>query len=589
MEKIKSFICNHYIILIICLLLLLGIVIPLCNVQTFLGHDVYFHMTRMEALAQEIDAGNIPARLYYFVYDGYGYASPMFYGDLFLIIPALLILMGVPMPLAYKAFMIICLCACVLMAYYCGKKMFGKKSAGLCFAFTYAVSSYFAVDVFTRAAIGEMQAFVFVPLAFLGLHSILNEKGKYWYYLPIGLAAVLMSHLITSVMTAFFLLVYALLHSVKLIKNRKKILGIVLCALVFAALSASFLFPMLEQLADTKFLSTDGSSATVFGTLEERSMTLRQLFSLFNFSTTNDPWIPNGIGYLPLILVVFRLFALRKIKFCKGDVFFLTANFCLFMICSLFPWENEIFQKLVGTIQFPWRIMLFATLFLALAAAEYSTHLEKEDVRVFASIVCIAGVCAFGSVYIPRYNVYAGYEDSGYEVVYYKDKNIGFNIGTGEYLPTGTNRTGLYRRGSVIISDGVNTAFTQEKNGDMYIPIKSGKQMGTYLDLPLIKYKGYTAVFTGESGKTVQLTPYYGDNNVLRLYLNDITEDGTVYVTYSGTAVQHTSFIISVISVIALAAYILYSAVRAKRKRLQMNSPSPEDGELSPEVPTELN
>lgn len=589
MEKIKSFICNHYIIILICLLLVAGIVIPLCNVQTFLGHDVYFHMTRMEALAQEIDAGNIPARLYYFVYDGYGYASPMFYGDLFLIIPALLILMGVPMPLAYKAFMIICLCACVLMAYYCGKKMFVKKSAAVCFAFTYAVSSYFAVDVFTRAAIGEMQAFIFVPLAFLGLHSIINEKGKYWYYLPIGLAAVLMSHLITSVMTAFFLLVYALLHCVKLVKNPKKILGICFCAVVFAALSASFLFPMLEQLADTKFLSTDGSSATVFGTLEQRSMTLRQLFSLFNFSTTNDPWIPNGIGYLPLILVIFRLFALKKTKFCGGDLFFITANVCLFLICNIFPWEKEIFQKLVGTIQFPWRIMLFATLFLAFAAAEYSTHLEKEDVRVFTSIVCIAGICAFGSVYIPRYNIYAGYEESGYKVVYYKDKNIGYNIGTGEYLPTGTNRSQLYLRGSLIRSDGNNRVFTQEKNGDMYVPIKYGKGMGTYIDLPLIKYKGYTATFTGESGKVTELTPYYGENNVLRLYLDGITEGGTVHVTYSGTAIQHTSFIISVISVTALAGYIVYSAVQAKRKRLQRDIPSPEDGELFPAEPTELS
>lgn len=589
MEKIKSFICNHYIIILICLLLAAGIVIPLCNVQTFLGHDVYFHMTRMEALAQEIDAGNIPARLYYFVYDGYGYASPMFYGDLFLIIPALLILMGVPMPLAYKAFMIICVCACVLMAYYCGKKMFSKKSAAVCFAFTYAVSSYFAVDVFTRAAVGEMQAFVFVPLAFLGLHSIINEQGKYWYFLPIGLAAILFSHLITSVMTAFFLLIYALLHCVKLVKNPKKILGIGFCAVVFALLSASFLLPLLEQLADTKFLSTDGSSATVFGTLEQRSMTLRQLFSLFNFSVTNDPWIPNGIGYLPLILVVFRLFVLRKVKFCKGDTFFLTANFCLFMICNLFPWEKEILQKLVGTIQFPWRIMLFATLFLALAAAEYSTHLEKEDVRVFTSIVCIAGICAFGSVYIPRYNIYASYEESGYKVVYYKDKNIGYNIGTGEYLPSGTNRNRLYQRGNVIRSDGNNTLFTQEKNGDMYIPIKYGEKMGTYIDLPLIKYKGYTATFTGESGKTAELTPYYGENNVLRLYLNDITEDGTVYVTYSGTATQHISFIISVASVIALVGYILYSSLQARKKRLQTDTLYQEDGELSPAEQTELS
>ncbi|MBO7216829.1 MAG: hypothetical protein J6V84_07540, partial [Clostridia bacterium] len=81
MEKLQAFVKNHYLILIICLLLVMCVVIPLCGVQTFLGHDIYFHMTRMEALAQEIEAGNIPARLYYFVYDGYGYASPMFYGD----------------------------------------------------------------------------------------------------------------------------------------------------------------------------------------------------------------------------------------------------------------------------------------------------------------------------------------------------------------------------------------------------------------------------------------------------------------------------------------------------------------------------
>ncbi len=565
MEKVKSFICNHYIIILICLLLVAGIIIPLCNVQTFLGHDVYFHMTRMEALAQEIDAGNIPARLYYFVFDGYGYASPMFYGDLFLIIPALLILMGVPMPLAYKAFMIICLCACVLMAYYCGKRMFVKKSAAVCFAFTYAVSSYFAVDVFTRAAVGEMQAFIFVPLAFLGLHSIINEKGKYWYYLPIGLAAILFCHLITSVMTAFFLLVYALLHCVKLVKNPKKILGICACAVVFAFISASFLFPMLEQLADTKFLSTDGSSATIFGTLEQRSMTLRQLFSLFNFSVTNDPWIPNGIGYLPLILVVFRLFALRKAKFCSGDIYFITANVCLLLMCNVFPWESELLQKLVGTIQFPWRIMLFATLFLALATAEYSTRLEKEDVRIFTSIVCIAGICAFGSVYIPRYNIYADYEESGYKVVYYKDKNIGYNIGTGEYLPTGTNRSQLYNRGNVIITDGVNDKFTQEKNGDMYVPIQSGEKMGTYIDLPLIKYKGYSVTFTGESGKETSLTPYYGKNNVIRVYLNGITEDGTVHITYSGTAVQHISFVVSILSVALLLGYILFRYYKDKK------------------------
>ena len=587
MKKLENFIKNHYLILLICLLLLLCIVIPLCSVQTFLGHDIYFHMTRMEALAQEIEAGNIPARLYYFVYDGYGYASPMFYGDLFLIIPSLLILAGMPMPLAYKAFMIICVCACVLMAYYCGRRMFNKKSSAVVFAFTYAVSSYFAVDVFTRAAIGEMQAFVFVPLAFLGLHSIINDEGKYWYYLPIGLAAVLFSHLITSVMTAVFLLVYALIHSVKFVKNPKKIGAVAVCALVFVLISASFLFPLLEQLKDTQFLATDGSSATAFGTMEQRSMTVKQLFSLLNLNESREFWIPNGIGYLPIILLIFRFVVLRKQKFCAGDGYLITSNLLLFMISDLFPWEKEFFQSLFGTIQFPWRIMLFATLFMALAASDYCSRMEKQDAVTFVSLACVAGICAFGSVFIPRYNTYASYEKTGQQVTYYKGNNIGFNIGTGEYLPTGTNRTSLYNRGKVIKTDGTKKTFTQEKNGDMYIPIEYSENMGTYMDLPLIKYKGYTAVFTDKEGNEISLNTEYGENNVLRVFLRDIKTDGTVYVTYSGTAIQHISFWLNVCAVILLAGWILYSRVIKDRKRYQENSLVQVTEELSEQQPAE--
>ncbi len=587
MEKLKSFVKDHYIILLICLLLVLCVVIPLCGVQTFLGHDIYFHMTRMEALAQEIDAGNIPARLYYFVYDGYGYASPMFYGDLFLIIPALLILAGMPMPLAYKTFMILCVCACVLTAYYCGRRMFKKKSAGVVFAFTYAVSSYFAVDVFTRAAIGEMQAFVFVPLAFLGLHSIINEEGKYWYYLPIGLAAVLFSHLITSVLTAAFLLVYALIHTLKLVKNPKKIGAVAICALVFLLISASFLLPLLEQLNDTGFLATDGSSATVFGTMEQRSMSVKQLFSLFNLKESYEYWIPNGIGYLPIILLIFRFVVLRKTKFCAGDAYLITCNLLLFMISEKFPWEITFFQNLFGTIQFPWRIMLFATLFMALAASDYCSRMEKQDATTFVCLACVAGICAYGSVFIPRYATYASYEKTGQQVTYYKGNNIGFNIGTGEYLPSGTNRTALYNRGKVIKSDGAKKTFTQEKNGDMYIPIEYGEDMGTYMDLPLIKYKGYTAVFTDKQGNETPLTVEYGENNVVRIFLSDIKTDGTVYVTYSGTAVQHISFWVSLLSVIALAVIILYFRVIRVRKPCQSSTLAQVSGELSAQEPGE--
>ncbi len=562
LTKMREYVKKHYGIVIITALLLFGIVIPMLGVQTFLGHDVYFHMTRMEALAQELEAGNIPTRLYYFVYGGYGYASPMFYGDLFLVIPALMIMMGIPMPIAYKLFMIICVCACVLVAYYCGKRMFKTRSAAMCFAFTYAVSSYFAVDVFTRAAIGEMQAFVFIPLAFLGLHSILNENGKYWYYLPIGLACVLMSHMLTSVMTVAILILYTLIHGIKLFKNPKKILAIFACACVFLLLAANFMFPLIEQLTDTKFLSTDGSSATAFGTMEQRSLTLRQLFSLTNLIPSREPWIPNGIGYLPLVLLLFRIWVLQKEKLCNGDLYIVAGNLCLLFVCNIFPWENQTLQNLLGTMQFPWRMMLFATLFFALAAADYCNRMDKTWVKQFTYVVCALGVVAFCSVYMPRYMTYAKYNIDGQKVTYYKDNNIGTNIGTGEFLPTGTNRTALMNRGNKITTDGYVPKFIQEKNGTITVNITTVEGLGTYLDLPLINYKGYTAVFEDSSGNEKSLAIGYGANNVVRVNTSGITSAGTVTVTYSGTTVQHVSFIVSVLSALAMALWLLWCYIK---------------------------
>ncbi|MBO5981417.1 MAG: hypothetical protein J6Q24_03110, partial [Clostridia bacterium] len=191
---------------------------------------------------------------------------------------------------------------------------------------------------------------------------------------------------------------------------------------------------------------------------------------------------------------------------------------------------------------------------------------------------------AFGSVFFPRYNTYASYEKTGQTVTYYKGNNIGFNIGTGEYLPTGTNRTALYNRGNVIKTDGTKKIFTQEKNGDMYIPIEYSENMGTYMDLPLIKYKGYTAVFTDKEGNETTLTPVYGENNVVRIFLRDIKTDGTVYVTYSGTAIQHISFWLNISAVILLAGWILYSRVIKDRKPCQENIPVQATEELSAEV-----
>ena len=82
------------------------------------GDDITFHLQRLDALAQEfrlgIDWGNFPFRIYSFTLDGYGYGSPLFYGDLFLYPFALLASWGVSVYAAYRLMLIVMLAGAYL-------------------------------------------------------------------------------------------------------------------------------------------------------------------------------------------------------------------------------------------------------------------------------------------------------------------------------------------------------------------------------------------------------------------------------------------------------------------------------------------
>ena len=55
-----------------------------------LEHDTCFHLSRIEGLAQSFKDGIYMPRIYPYKNNNFGYASPLFYCDFFLIIPALL-------------------------------------------------------------------------------------------------------------------------------------------------------------------------------------------------------------------------------------------------------------------------------------------------------------------------------------------------------------------------------------------------------------------------------------------------------------------------------------------------------------------
>ena len=376
------------------LLLLALCILPLAMVPMPKGHDILFHLNRIDALAAEMEAGNIPARIYHTVYGGVGYASGLFYGDWLLYIPALLVTAGVGVVTAYKLNIMFVTVLTLFVAYFCARSAFGDSRSALTAAVTYGFSGYFAIDTYTRAAVGEMTAFAFVPLVFLGLWSILCGDRKKWLCLPVGLTFLLVSHVLSAFIAVLLCAVFFLCYLGRVIREPRRLLYIGYSVLAFAVLSASFLFPMLEQMASTTFLSTDGTSATYYGTLTQRS--LPWWAAVFDFNTRLDYktaafgfWIPNGLGMAFVVMLAAFFRYITRIREKKNlFVFLYFSVFLLLMTTELFPWSY--FQSVCGTMQFPWRLLLFATFFMALFAGQFVKQAPTKNV---SAVFCTLFVC----------------------------------------------------------------------------------------------------------------------------------------------------------------------------------------------------
>ena len=70
------------------------------------GHDLAFHLTRIESIKDGLLSGQFPVRVDTAFLNGYGYISSMMYGEALLYIPALLRLCGVSMMASYQAFIV---------------------------------------------------------------------------------------------------------------------------------------------------------------------------------------------------------------------------------------------------------------------------------------------------------------------------------------------------------------------------------------------------------------------------------------------------------------------------------------------------
>ena len=137
------------------------------------GHDLYYHMTRLDSMTSALRHGEIPSMINHRAIGNYGYATGLFYPDLFLYPAAVLMLCGMNIVTAYKCLVFFWMIFVAAGTYHCAYRLVKSHFGAFCTALLYTWSSYMSVDLITRAALGEFLSFAFFPFIILGLYEII--------------------------------------------------------------------------------------------------------------------------------------------------------------------------------------------------------------------------------------------------------------------------------------------------------------------------------------------------------------------------------------------------------------------------------
>ncbi len=254
-----------------------------------------------------------------------------------------------------------------------------KQGAALFGAMVYAVLPYhLLLDWFVRQAVGEFVAYMFLPLIALGVDAIrLDRPGKYW--LPIGIAGMLLCHLPTSVLAAhigvFVVLVFALLNLRQKLPTVRFVLETILLATLGGLLACFYWLPAVALLDHV-------ASDLLYG---DHFIATRWLLQFGLDQTAPDfgkPVLWSFLAIIPIIVVA-ALYSKDHVR-----VWILAPTvLAIFLNTELATviWGNWIINR----VQFPWRMLVFVDFAAAISVAFLATKVGELPRSALAAILVL--------------------------------------------------------------------------------------------------------------------------------------------------------------------------------------------------------
>lgn len=499
MNKKRIRTINWYVVVLIIFSTLM--IIPFLHVgQLGVHSDWSFHSARVQQIYLNLKRGHLITYIGTDTFSKVGNANFIFYPTLFLYPWAILKLLFAPIT-AYLMYVWMMFVVTSLIAFYC-MQSFNKDNSleSFYFSLVYTIVPYHLYLTLSNYVLGEAQAYMFIPIVFLGIYKVLYRKQ--WVTLSVGMALMAYSHYVSLFISAeicFLIFIIYLIQKKKITKD-----------IIFGLIKSVLLFFMLS-LGQFAPLYTDLYKANLVGPTPG-FMLMQTAGSYVVSALNNDALNQGGIG---LLLLITLLFGWEYINKNSVDMWiYIIGLLLVVMITSVFPWQY--FTKTpLAIIQFPYRYTSYAAFFLSIILAKGLVKLNFNNLtnECITGIICFVALLLFaGSIYsdvarnkgiVPNTSVLRTTRKGGYRTfrnssdspiiinnnTYNYQFNYGALYGETDYMPRAAfnNAKSVLNR-NILINDKVKSDKHSLKAKPNKLIYTVNTSVGNKIDLPILAY-----------------------------------------------------------------------------------------------------
>ena len=330
--------------------------------QFQLRSDAFFHLNRAEEIYQNLKHGTVLTFIATHTFQKTGVGNFLFYPDVFLYPLALLRFIFHPVTAFYlwDGFILF---LTFIISYFCMRDYSHDDLRSFLFALIYGLATYHIYLGQCNFVLGEYLSYSFLPLVVLGMYHVIFRNKNKWYILTIGMVLITYCHLLTVYIMTIFCGLFAILSLfyINWLKESGRLLAIIKSIGLYILLTGWIFIPFLTDYIGRNIQVPANGFLILYSLKQMINNSLDAQLAVANHS----------IGKIAIFTVSIGWFFVRKDK--QEQTTYVIGTVLFLLTTTFIPYyrmmRNPFWVKSVGLIQFPYRLLSLATLFLSISAS----------------------------------------------------------------------------------------------------------------------------------------------------------------------------------------------------------------------------